>query len=92
MLREFDVHMAILATRPEGLQTLVDRLCAAGVHGILNFVPKRVTVPGGCFVEETDITSQLELLSFQARSEAQEPGAAADEQSSPEPGEPAARG
>ncbi len=45
VLREFDVHMAILATRPEGLQTLVDRVCAAGAHGVLNFVPKRVTVP-----------------------------------------------
>jgi redox-sensing transcriptional repressor len=91
VLREFEVHMAILVTRPEGLQALVDRLCAAGVHGILNFVPKRVTVPEGCFVEETDITSQLELLSFLARSEAQEQGGA-DEQSSPEPGEPAAAG
>ena len=92
VLREFEVHMAILATRPEGLQTLVDRLCAAGVHGILNFVPKRVTVPEGCYLEETDITSQLELLSFQARSEVQEAGAGADDQSSPEPGEPVARG
>ena len=47
VLREFDVHMAILASRPEGLQTLVDRVCGAGVHAILNFVPKRVRVPGG---------------------------------------------
>ena len=72
VLREFDVHLAILASRPEGLQTLVDRVCGAGVHAILNFVPKRVTVPGGCFVEETDISSKLELLSFLARSEATE--------------------
>jgi redox-sensing transcriptional repressor len=92
VLREFDVHMAIVATRPEGLQALVDRLCAAGVHAILNFVPKRVTVPAGCFVEETDITSQLELLSFMARSEAPEPGDEVDEQSSAAPGEPAAEG
>jgi redox-sensing transcriptional repressor len=92
VLREFDVHMAIVATRPEGLQALVDRLCAAGVHGILNFVPKRVTVPEGCFVDEMDITSQLELLSFQARSEAPEPGDEMDEQSSVAPGEPVAEG
>jgi redox-sensing transcriptional repressor len=72
VLREFDVHMAILATRPEGLQALVDRVCAAGVHGVLNFVPKRVTVPAGCHVEETDISSQLELLSFLSRNEALE--------------------
>jgi len=71
-VREFDVRMAILVSRPEGLQTLVDRVCAAGVRAVLNFVPKRVSVPAGCFVEETDISSKLELLSFLARSEAAE--------------------
>ena len=83
VLREFDVHMAVLVSRPEGLQALVDRVCAAGVHAILNFVPKRVSVPAGCFVEETDISSKLELLSFLARSEAAEAQA-----SSAAPGEP----
>jgi redox-sensing transcriptional repressor len=70
--REFDVNMAILASRPEGLQALVDRVCAVGVHAILNFVPKRVDVPAGCFIEHTDISSKLELLSFLARSEVAE--------------------
>lgn len=89
VLREFDVRMAILASRAEGLQTLTDRVCAAGVQGILNFVPKRVTVPAGCFVEETDIASKLEMLSFLARTE----GAEAEKPvSSPEPGEPVAQG
>jgi redox-sensing transcriptional repressor len=78
VLRDFDVRMAVLATRPEGLQALVDRVCAAGAHGVLNFVPKRVAVPQGCHVEEMDITSQLELLSFLAKSEAQEAEAAED--------------
>jgi redox-sensing transcriptional repressor len=79
VLHEFDVHFAILASRPEGLQTLADRICAAGVHSILNFVPKRVTVPAGCHVEETDISSKLEMLSFLARSE----GAVTEEQVPP---------
>jgi redox-sensing transcriptional repressor len=83
VLSEFDVHMAILASRPEGLQTLVDRVCAAGVHAVLNFVPKRVNAPAGCFVAETDITSKLEMLSFLARSESEAPASAAA------PGEPA---
>lgn len=86
VLREFDVHMAILASRPEGLQALVDRVCGAGVHAILNFVPKRVSVSGGCFIEETDIASKLEMLSFLARSEAE------SHVSSHAPGEPAAGG
>lgn len=86
VLREFDVHMAILTSRPEGLQTLVDSVCGAGVHAILNFVPKRVSVPGGCHMEETDISSKLEMLSFLAHT-----GAAAAQASSLAPGEPAKR-
>ncbi len=64
VLRELDIHMAVVATRPEGLQALVDRVAAAGARAILNFVPKRVTPPEGCYVEHTDIASKLELLSF----------------------------
>jgi redox-sensing transcriptional repressor len=84
VLREHDVHMVVLATRPEGLQTLVDRLCASGVHGILNFVPKRVVVPEGCHMEEMDITSQLELLSFLSRSDAHEDADTGRPQDAPE--------
>ena len=69
VLREFEVHMAVLASRPEGLQTLVDRVTATGVRAILNFVPKSVKAPASCFVENTDISSKLELLSFLVRSE-----------------------
>lgn len=68
VLREFQVHMAVLATRPEGLQALVDRIAASGVRGVLNFVPKLVKVPAGCFVEHSDITARFELLSFLVRS------------------------
>ena len=67
VLPEYEVRMAVLASRPEGLQALVDRVAAAGVHAILNFVPKRVTPPEGCFIETTDISAKLEKLSFLAR-------------------------
>jgi redox-sensing transcriptional repressor len=70
VLPEYEVHMAVLASRPEGLQALADRVAAAGVHAILNFVPKRVTAPEGCFVENTDISAKLEKLSFLARAQA----------------------
>jgi len=70
VLPDFEVRMAILASRPEGLQALADRVAAAGVHAILNFVPKRVTPPEGCFVENTDISAKLEKLSFLARAQA----------------------
>jgi redox-sensing transcriptional repressor len=73
VLREFEVRMAVLATRTEGLQVLVDRVAGSGVRAVLNFVPKFVKAPAGCFVEHTDITARLELLSFLVRSSAAEP-------------------
>ena len=69
VLPEYEVRMAVLASRPEGLQALADRVAAAGVHAILNFVPKRVSAPEGCFVENTDISAKLEKLSFLARAQ-----------------------
>jgi redox-sensing transcriptional repressor len=73
VLPEFEVRMAVLATRTEGLQALVDRIAGSGVHAILNFVPKLVKAPAGCFVEHTDITAKLELLSFLVRSSGEQP-------------------
>jgi len=66
VLADYEIRMAILASRAEGLQALADRIAAAGVHGILNFVPKRIGPPDGCFVENTDISAKLEKLSFLA--------------------------
>jgi redox-sensing transcriptional repressor len=70
ILTEYEVRMAVLASRPEGLQAMVDRLAAAGVRAILNFVPKLVTAPPGCRVESIDIAAKLEKLSFLSRVEA----------------------
>ena len=64
VVAEYDVRMAIVASRPEGLQALIDRVAAAGVRGVLNFVPKHVNPPEGCFVENIDISAKLEKLSF----------------------------
>jgi redox-sensing transcriptional repressor len=58
-----DIHIAVLASRSEGLQALVDRAAAVGVRSFLNFVPKRVNAPRDCFVENIDISAKLEKLS-----------------------------
>jgi redox-sensing transcriptional repressor len=70
VLPDYAVRMAVLASRPEGLQALADRIAAAGVRAILNFVPKRLSPPEGCFVENTDISAKLEKLSFLAHAQA----------------------
>jgi len=64
VLPEFNVHIAVLACRPPGLQQLVERLGKVGVTSILNFVPKRITPPPGGYVESIDIAAKLEKLSF----------------------------
>jgi redox-sensing transcriptional repressor len=68
VLPGFQVHVAILACRPEGLQHLVDRIAKCGVGCFLNFVPKRIHPPEGAFVEHIDISAKLEKLSFLSRS------------------------
>ena len=64
VVTDFDVRIAVLSSRPEGLQTAVDRAAAAGVRSFLNFVPKRLNTPQNCFVEDVDISAKLEKLSF----------------------------
>jgi redox-sensing transcriptional repressor len=69
VLKDLDIRIVILASRPEGLQEVVDRAAAAGVRSFLNFVPKRAIAPSGCFVEHADISAKLEKLSFLSRQE-----------------------
>lgn len=64
---DFGLRILILAGRPEGLQSIVDRAAAAGVRSFLNFVPKITTLPAGCFIEHVDISGKLEKLSFLSR-------------------------
>ncbi len=66
-LVDLQIRILVLAARPEGLQEIVDRGVAAGIRSFLNFVPKTLTVPEGCFVEHIDISAKLEKLSFLSR-------------------------
>ena len=66
---DYAVRIGILTSRPEGIQTLVDRAAAAGIRAFLNFVPKRVVAPEACFVEHMDISAKLEKLSFLSQRE-----------------------
>jgi redox-sensing transcriptional repressor len=69
VLTDLQIRILILTSRPEGLQEVVDRGVQAGVRSFLNFVPKTLTVPAGCFVEHIDISAKLEKLSFLSRQE-----------------------
>ncbi len=70
VLVDQEIRILVLAARAEGLQEVVDRAVQAGVRSFLNFVPKTLVVPAGCFVEHIDISAKLEKLSFLSRKDA----------------------
>jgi redox-sensing transcriptional repressor len=67
VLAAMNIRILVLTSRPEGLQSVLDRAAAVGVRCFLNFVPKMTTTPANCFVEHIDISAKLEKLSFLSR-------------------------
>lgn len=63
-LREKGIEIVIVAVPGEAAQSVVDRVIAAGVHGILNFAPVRLRVPPEVALRNVDMTVELEGLSF----------------------------
>ena len=58
------VKLAVVAVPTEAAQQVTDRLCAAGVMGILNFAPIMLDVPEGVTVAPVDLAAKMEQLSF----------------------------
>ena len=58
------VMMAIIAVPEQAAQQVTDSLVAAGVKGILNFSPKRITVPKKVKVISIDIATDLARLPY----------------------------
>ncbi len=63
-VRRLGIRVAIIAVPPDAAQDVADRLCAAGVRGILNFAPTSLQTPEGVTVRQVDHAAQLEQLSF----------------------------
>jgi len=61
------IQTAVLAVPASEAQTVAVDLIAANVKGLLNFVPERLRVPHGVFIENMDITASLEKVAFFAR-------------------------
>ncbi len=58
------IKLAILAV-PEGVaQRTTEALIESGIAGILNFAPVMITVPKTVFVNNVDLTIQLEQLTY----------------------------
>jgi redox-sensing transcriptional repressor len=57
-------EIAILATPARAAQAVVDRLVGAGIRGILNLAPVRLSVPEGVAVRQVCLSTELQVLSF----------------------------
>jgi redox-sensing transcriptional repressor len=64
IVRDHDVHLAVIATPARHTQTVVDRLVASGVTAVLNFAPVRIEVPDHVTVRTVDLSTELQILSF----------------------------
>ncbi len=64
VIKKNRIRLAILAVPAEAAHDVADRLCRAGIRGILNFAPVRLAVPDGVVVVPVDLAVQLEQLSY----------------------------
>jgi redox-sensing transcriptional repressor len=64
LLGDLGVELVILAVPARAAQEMAERAVAAGIRGILNFAPIRLTVPPHIPVEDVNLVMQLEALSF----------------------------
>lgn len=64
VLRSRRIAIAIIAVPRSAAQIVANQLCDAGVKGILNFAPTRVTVVKGVHVTNIDMTVAFEQLSM----------------------------
>ncbi len=63
-LRQREITLAIVAVPRTAAQATVDQLVAAGVRGILNFAPSKVTAPKRVKVITLDIAMELARLPY----------------------------
>jgi redox-sensing transcriptional repressor len=65
ILREERVEVAILAVPSHAAQDLADQVVSAGIRGILNFAPTQLRVPSEVAVQDVNVVTELESLSFE---------------------------
>ncbi|MBU5595346.1 redox-sensing transcriptional repressor Rex [Amphibacillus sp. MSJ-3] len=59
-----DIEAAILTVPGHAAQTIADTLVQAGIKGILNFTPARITVPTDVRVHHIDLSVELQSLVY----------------------------
>ncbi|KLD56612.1 redox-sensing transcriptional repressor Rex [Limosilactobacillus fermentum] len=63
-IKEQQIDAVILTVPGSESQAVTDQLVEAGVHGILNFTPVRLSVPKDVQVQKIDLTNELQTLIY----------------------------
>lgn len=63
-VHELDIEIGIISTPPERAQRAANYLVEAGVRGIVNFAPSRISVPESVAVEYVDFMHHLFSVAF----------------------------
>lgn len=64
VIKLFNVEIAILTVPVNVAQQVADQAIEAGIKGILNFTPSRLTVPTRIRVHHIDLTTELQTLVY----------------------------
>ena len=67
IIQEWRIDVGIITVPKDYAQDVADKLCAAGVQGILNFAPLRLRVPESVYVDNVDLTTSFEKVAYFAR-------------------------
>ena len=66
-IKNQQLKIAILTVPREYAQDITNKLVDAGIQGILNFTPRRLTVPENVRVHSVDLTNELQTLIYFTR-------------------------
>lgn len=67
VIRQMEVSIGIIAVPAGSAQIVASRLVQAGVRGLLNFAPASLTVDASVYVQNIDLTLELQALAYFVR-------------------------
>jgi redox-sensing transcriptional repressor len=67
VIKNENINVGVIAVPMNDAQNIAEKLVKAGVSGILNFAPFPLSLPGGIYVENVDLTMTLEKVAHFAR-------------------------
>lgn len=67
VVKDRRIAIGVVTVPAEQAQDVADKLCRAGVYGLLNFAPVRLRVPANVYVEDIDVAMSLEKVAYFAR-------------------------